>query len=126
VAERGRFAAVVPFAGRLPYETWIAPRSQQASFGDLGDEDLGDVALLVRDVVGALRRSAGDPDYNLVVQSAPVGEERSPAFVWHMRLLPRLVTAAGFELGSGMSINSVAPENAAQALRRAVEVVPAP
>jgi UDPglucose--hexose-1-phosphate uridylyltransferase len=126
VAERGRFAAVVPFAGRLPFETWIAPRVLQPSFGDLRDEDLPALAELLRDVLGALRRSAGDPDYNLVVQSAPIGQELSPVFLWHVRLLPRLVTAAGFELGSGMSINTVAPESAAEALRAAVAVVPAP
>jgi UDPglucose--hexose-1-phosphate uridylyltransferase len=125
VAERGRFAAVVPFAGRLPFETWIAPRVLQPSFGDLRDSDLPDLAALLRDVVSALRRSAGDPDYNLVVQSAPIGQELAPVFLWHLRILPRLVTAAGFELGSGMSINTVAPESAAEALRSALAVVPA-
>ena len=34
-----------------------------------------------------------------------------------MRILPRLATAAGFELGSGMSINTVLPEEAAAFLR---------
>jgi UDPglucose--hexose-1-phosphate uridylyltransferase len=126
VAERGRFAAVVPFAGRLPFETWIAPRVLQPSFGDLRDEDLADLAELLRDVVGALRRSAGDPDFNLVVQSAPIGQELAPVFQWHLRLLPRLVTEAGFELGSGMSINTVAPERAAEGLRAALSGVPAP
>jgi UDPglucose--hexose-1-phosphate uridylyltransferase len=126
VAQRGRFAAVVPFAGRQPFETWIAPRDLQPSFGDLRDEDLSDLVELARDVVGALRRAAGDPDYNLVVQSAPIGQELSPVYLWHLRLLPRLVTAAGFELGSGMSINTVAPEAAAEALRGALAVVQAP
>lgn len=125
VAERGRFAALVPFAGRVPFETWILPRVIQPSFGDLRDEDLGDLAELLRGAVGALRWSSGDPDYNLVVHSAPVGQEAAPMFVWHVRLLPRLVTAAGFELGSGMSINTVAPETAAHALRTALTATPA-
>jgi UDPglucose--hexose-1-phosphate uridylyltransferase len=125
VAGRGRFAAVVPFAGRVPFETWIAPRVLQPSFGDLRDSDLPDLAALLRDAVRALRRSAGDPDYNLVVQSAPMGLELAPVFLWHLRILPRLVTAAGFELGSGMSINTVAPESAAASLRSALAVVPA-
>jgi UDPglucose--hexose-1-phosphate uridylyltransferase len=124
VAERGPFTAVVPFAGRLPYETWIMPRALQPSFGDLRDEDLTDLAELLRDVLGALRRAADDPDFNLVVQSAPVGQELAPVFVWHIRILPRLVTSAGFELGSGMSINTVAPESSSAALRAAVTAVP--
>lgn len=119
VGERDGFLAVVPFASRLPYETWILPRSPAASFAALADDAVPALADLVREVVAGLRIAADDPDYNLVVYSAPVGEEANPAFQWHLRLLPRMVTSAGFELGSGMSINCVAPEDAADALRRA-------
>jgi UDPglucose--hexose-1-phosphate uridylyltransferase len=125
VAERGRFAAVVPFAGRVPFEMWIVPRVLQPSFGELRDEDVTDFAELLRDSVAALRLSASDPDYNLVIESAPVGQELAPVFQWHLRILPRLVTAAGFELGSGMSINVVPPETAAAGLRAALTGAPA-
>lgn len=125
IAERGRFTAVVPFASQLPYEIWILPAVLQPSFQALQDDDVGDLAELLRDAVGGLRRSADDPDYNLVVQSAPVGQEHAPVFVWHLRILPRLVTTAGFELGSGMSINPVSPEFAAESLRAAMAVTPA-
>jgi UDPglucose--hexose-1-phosphate uridylyltransferase len=124
VAQRGRFVAAVPFAAHLAYETWILPSILQPSFGHLRDEDVVDLATLLRDVIGAIRRAATDPDYNVVVQSAPIGEELAPVFLWHVRVLPRLATAAGFELGSGMSINTVAPEVAAPALRAALTVAP--
>jgi UDPglucose--hexose-1-phosphate uridylyltransferase len=125
IAERGRFGAMVPFASQLPYETWIIPRILQPSFGELRDEDVPDLAELLRDSVAAIRRSADDPDYNLVVQSSPVGQELAPVFQWHLRILPRTVTSAGFELGSGMSINTVAPEAAAESLRAALVATPA-
>jgi len=38
-------------------------------------------------------------------------------FHWHFELLPRITGIAGFELGSGMFINPVTPEDAAQQLR---------
>jgi UDPglucose--hexose-1-phosphate uridylyltransferase len=47
----------------------------------------------------------------------PRGEEDKEHFQWHIRILPRLSTPAGFELGSGMSINTVLPEEAAAFLR---------
>ena len=125
IAERGRFGAVAPFASQLPYETWIIPNVLQPSFGELRDDDLVDLADLLRDAVAAIRRSASDPDYNLVVQSAPVGQELAPVFQWHLRILPRTVTSAGFELGSGMAINPVAPETAAEALRASLVAAPA-
>lgn len=125
VAERSAFVAVAPFAATLPYETWIAPRTRQPSFGQVRDEELAELADILRDVVAGLRRAAGDPDYNLVVQSAPVTEESKPFFMWHLRVLPRLVTPAGFELGSGMSINLVPPERAAEEIRAALARTPA-
>lgn len=124
VAERESLVAVAPFASMLPYETWIAPRTSRPSFATIEDDEIHQLAGLLGDVVGALRRSAGDPDYNLVIQSAPAGEESKPFFLWHLRVLPRMVTPAGFELGSGMSINFVGPEPAAARLRETLARVP--
>jgi UDPglucose--hexose-1-phosphate uridylyltransferase len=36
---------------------------------------------------------------------------------WHVHLWPKLTTAAGFERGTGVMINIVPPEDAAQQLR---------
>ena len=125
VAQRPGLVAVAPFASRVPYETWVAPRTPRPSFASLQDGEIRELADLLRDLVAALRHGAGDPDYNLVIHSAPAGEESKPFFLWHLRVLPRIVTPAGFELGSGMSINCVAPEDAARRLREAVAHVPA-
>lgn len=53
-----------------------------------------------------------NPDFNLTIDSAR-GDEDQQYFLWHLRIIPRLTTPAGFELGSGMSINTVMPEDAA-------------
>jgi UDPglucose--hexose-1-phosphate uridylyltransferase len=120
VAESERFLAVVPFAARVPFETWLAPRPQQSSFDRLEDADVPDLATMLRGVLAALRRAAEDPDYNLVLYSAPALEETKPFFQWHLRLLPRMATMAGFELATGMTINTLAPEDAASRLREAM------
>lgn len=121
VATEDGFVALAPFAARTPFETWILPADSQATFADVRDEQLPALAALLRQMLMAVRTAAGDPDYNLIVQSAPVHEDRNPSFLWHIQLIPRMSTAAGFELGSGMSINTVAPEDAATALREAME-----
>ncbi len=41
-------------------------------------------------------------------------------FHWHLKLIPRISTMAGFEIGSAMSINTIAPEDAAASLRQAL------
>lgn len=125
IADRGRFLAFVPFAAPAPFETWLAPTFGQASFDQVGDADLEDLAALVRDALRALRAACDDPDFNVVVDSAPPGAEHEDLFRWHIRILPRVTTAAGFELGSGMGINTVTPEEAAARLRSAVALAPA-
>jgi UDPglucose--hexose-1-phosphate uridylyltransferase len=120
VAENDEFMAVAPFAARTPYETWIAPTAHESSFDRLDDGRVPGLAAMLRDVLGALRRAAGDPDYNLVLYSAPAHEAAKPFFQWHFRLLPRMSALAGFELATGMAINTLAPEEAAATLRAAV------
>lgn len=120
VGECGRFVALEPFAAGSPFETWIAPSFHQGSFGDLADEDVDDLACILVRVLAGIRAACGDPDYNLVMYSAPInGHELM--FHWHIKILPKLSTPAGFEIGSAMSINTVTPEDAAATLRAALE-----
>jgi UDPglucose--hexose-1-phosphate uridylyltransferase len=121
VTECGRFLAFEPFAAGSPFETWIAPVEHQASFGDLPDDGVDDLACVIRDVLFAIRAACGDPDYNLVMFSTPSDGRADRVFHWHVKVLPKLSTPAGFELGSAMSINTVAPEDAAEALRAALD-----
>lgn len=121
VEERGGFVAFEPWAAGSPYETWIAPTFHQGSFGDLADEKVGDLAEILIRTLSAIRRACGDPDFNLVMYSAPtnVGHQ-DRVFHWHLKLVPKLTTPAGFEMGSAMSINTLPPEDAAARLRGAL------
>ena len=120
VTEAGSFVAFEPFAAGSPFETWIIPTEHRASFGSLEDAQLPDLARVVRDVLRAIRSGCGDPDYNLVMFSAPSDGRADRVFHWHVKVVPKLATPAGFELGSAMSINTVAPEEAAAGLRAAL------
>ena len=67
--------------------------------------------------LGRLRRHFGaSPPLNLWVRTAPQGAEH---FCWRIDILPRLTQLAGFELGTGVEINIIAPERAAAELRDA-------
>jgi UDPglucose--hexose-1-phosphate uridylyltransferase len=124
VDRAGRFAAFVPWAAASPFETWILGSTGQSSFGTLGDEDVPDLAALLGRALGAIRRASGDPDFNLVVYSSTPGGELDDGFRWHVKIHPRLSPPAGFEIGSGMSINQLVPEEAALALRSALVAEP--
>ncbi|MFF4576598.1 galactose-1-phosphate uridylyltransferase [Streptomyces sp. NPDC001410] len=126
IATSGHVAALVPYAARTPYETWLVPRHHQASFADAPDEDLEQTAVLLRRTLGALRDLLGDVPYNYAVISAPNGEETTAYFAWHLQIAPRLTEPAGFELGTGITVNPVPPEQAAAHLRQALAAQPAP
>jgi UDPglucose--hexose-1-phosphate uridylyltransferase len=57
----------------------------------------------------------GDPPYNLIVHTPPAGREVD--YHWHIHIRPRLQQDAGFELGTGVLVNTVDPAEAAQRLR---------
>lgn len=120
VLENERYVVFQPFAAISPFETWIMPRVHCSSFGEASDRDLDDLAVVLRKALGGLRRELGDPDYNYVIRSAPPRDEGQAYFVWHVQIVPRLTTPAGFELGSGIPVNPSLPEETAATLRRAV------
>jgi UDPglucose--hexose-1-phosphate uridylyltransferase len=119
VCSNSCFVALCPFASSVPYEVWIVPRRHASSFGVLSDDEIPMLGKILRDILKRLHDLLGNPDYNYVVRSAPHHSAMEPHFHWYVELLPRLTTRAGFEIGSGININVVAPEDAAEQLRGA-------
>jgi UDPglucose--hexose-1-phosphate uridylyltransferase len=117
VMETEKFVAFHPFASQRPFETWILPKKRQASFGSVSAEDLGNLAHVLRINLVKLYRGLNDPDFNYVIDTAPVGDENATYYTWHMRIIPRLTEAAGFEIGSGIYINTAVPEETARFIR---------
>jgi UDPglucose--hexose-1-phosphate uridylyltransferase len=114
-----RFVAYVPFAAAVPFEIWIVPRRHRACFGGLTDEERADFAAALHSVLGKLDEACGDPDYNYVIHSSAGCGADEAHLHWHLQLMPRLVTPAGFEMGSGIHINPSIPEEDAALLRGA-------
>jgi UDPglucose--hexose-1-phosphate uridylyltransferase len=115
VGGTGDLLTICPWASASPFEALLLPGAHRPRFedGDAGD-DLA-VATALRDLLRRFRGVAGDhAPYNLVLHSAPPGVDD---FHWHLHLLPRLTTYGGFELGTGVIINVVDPDRAAEALR---------
>jgi UDPglucose--hexose-1-phosphate uridylyltransferase len=124
-AAPGRRLAVVegpapawcPEASSAPYEMRIAHRSTRARLDGATDAEIAVVARATRDAVGRLAIVTGDAAYNLVFHTAPPGPVGF--FHWYVELRPRMTVPAGFELGTGVDVNVVAPEDAAEQLRNA-------
>jgi UDPglucose--hexose-1-phosphate uridylyltransferase len=117
VAESEHAVALAPFAARAPFEVWLLPRRHRAAFEDVEDAEQADVAALLRTVLRKLDRTIGDPAFELVLHSAPFGDAGSPAYHWHVEIVPAVVTG---DRGSvGLVVNPMPPEDAARFLREA-------
>lgn len=116
LATNDQFVAFLPFASHTPFETWIVPRLRQASFLQVDGDRMRPLAEILKLVLLKLHTGLSNPAFNLTIDDVPRGDEGKDYFMWHIRILPRLSTPAGFELGSGMSINTVLPEEAAEFL----------
>ncbi len=102
-----------PYGARLPFQLLLAPRRPRARFEDEGPSG---GALLHEALTRLARRFGTSPPLNLWVRTAPQGAE---SFCWRIDVLPRLTHLAGLELGTGLHLNIVSPEQAAGELREA-------
>ena len=117
VYESEKFSAFCPFASQAPFITWILPKRHSSSFDEITDPEMGDLAATLRIILRKLYLGLGNPDFNLTVRSVPLKEKGVEYFHWGIVIVPRLTQPAGFELGSGMFINTSLPEECAKFLR---------
>lgn len=113
VMQNSSFIALAPYAARHPFETWILPKERNAQFVSITEPQMADLAATLKEALLRLDLCLGDPPYNFMLLTTDFSDQ----FHWHIEIIPRLSIAAGFELGTGIYLNTVAPEQAASFLR---------
>jgi UDPglucose--hexose-1-phosphate uridylyltransferase len=108
IEENEHFVTYCPDFSQWPYEVWVAPkRSNIGTFGDSSDEELLDLSKIVKGVLKKLVKKFPELTYNYYIHH---GND------WYLRIIPRLVNRAGFELGTGLQVNIIDPVQAASEL----------
>lgn len=118
VDENTRFVTFCPDFSQWPMETWIVPKHRGKTFGDVVDKEIPDLAGVLTTALRKIERVLKDPNH-------PFRQANEP-FVynyyiyhgadWFIRIIPRAVHRAGFELGTGLSVNIMDPTEAARLL----------
>ena len=108
VVERDGVTAGCPVASRAPYEVLIAPA--RAEPDGLRSDLLAPALRLLAELVRRIQAVHG-------TAVVPLNAWLHDGPHWHLELVPRTTTPAGLELGAGVYINPVAPEQAAAELR---------
>jgi UDPglucose--hexose-1-phosphate uridylyltransferase len=111
------FVAMEVFASATPFATHIFPLRHMSSFGEISAPEILDLALILRVLLAKIHVGLNNPDLNFTMRSGPSDYVGARHFHWYVSVIPRLTRVAGFELGSGMFINTVLPEAAAEFLR---------
>jgi UDPglucose--hexose-1-phosphate uridylyltransferase len=110
-----RVSIICPFWSGTPYEMLIIPHTHEPHLYRADEDDLAAIGSSVQRALAALRAKLGDVAYNLMFHSAPF--RLTADFHWHVHIMPKISTRGGFEMGSGVLINVVPPERAAEDLR---------
>ncbi len=105
IAVQGDLSLRVSPAGRMPYELLIAPQGHEPT---PAQSSLADTLSLLRLAIRRLHELEGPVALNAWLHEG--GH-------WHFELLPRLTVLAGLELGAGIYLNWLPPEQAAAAMR---------
>ena len=108
-------AAWCPTGSALPFEIRVAALRAGTHFEEASDAHVLGVAVVLRDVLSAIAAALDDPPYNVVVHTA--GATTAHAYHWWIEVVPRTNVVAGFEMGTGVLVNTMDPAAAAAQLR---------
>ena len=104
-------AAFCPYASQFHYEVWILPRRFIDNITELNAAEMKAFAKILKKILAKLRRLG--LSYNFFMHQVISNSNQR----FYLKIQPRDSVWAGVELGSGIVINSVAPEAAAKFYR---------
>ncbi len=116
------FVTYCPDFSQWPYEVWIASKKENTMFSDITDEEIKDLAEILQRTLKRLKIKYSIPQTKKIHDSAPFAYNYyiHHAKNWFIRIIPRLIHRAGFELGTGLSVNVIDPTVAAKELKEIV------
>ncbi|MGD0496520.1 MAG: galactose-1-phosphate uridylyltransferase [Candidatus Bathyarchaeia archaeon] len=118
VLENAKFAVFTPYASVNPLEFWMFPKNHESSLLDMQKGEVKTLAETLKECLGRLKCLVHDPPYNFGFHQT-TSKEASDHYHWHLEVYPKLATWAGFEKSTGVYINTMTPETAAESMRKA-------
>ncbi len=95
------FYLFCPQTSQWPDEIWVAPKKRGRSYAEITDEEIKDLANIIGKLVGIFNlRHGNEFPFNFYIY--PGGD-------WYLRLFPRVKTLGGFEVGTGVFVNTQDP-----------------
>lgn len=109
VIESDNFYMFCPQTSQWPDEVWVAPKQRGRAYGEVTDEELADLAKVMNQLIQIFTvRHNHEFPFNFYIY--PGGD-------WYLRIVPRLKSLGGFEIGTGVYINTQDPQETAQFIK---------
>ncbi|MFA6306495.1 MAG: galactose-1-phosphate uridylyltransferase [Patescibacteria group bacterium] len=105
-------AAFAPYASQYHYESWIFTKRHLDNITKLNDGEFKSFAKSLKKIL--IKLSELDLSFNYFLHQSVSEKEQH----FYLKIQPRDSVWAGIELGSGLIINSVEPEEAAEFFRK--------
>ncbi|NTW61402.1 DUF4931 domain-containing protein [Candidatus Saccharibacteria bacterium] len=107
---------LAPYASDCPYGAWLIPKRHIRRISDLTHSEKESIAMALKIVLGKMDEMG--VSYNYFIENSVNGED----YHMHIKIAPRPNIWAGLELGTGVIINPVPPEEAAKLYRGQIEL----
>lgn len=115
VRETDDFLMFCPFASRMAFQVWIVPRLCNRPVWEVPIDHLSQIAELSQFYVERIERLLSKPAYNWMLHQLPFSSAQADH--WFIEIVPRVSKTAGYEMGTDIWVNPVAPETAARQLK---------
>jgi UDPglucose--hexose-1-phosphate uridylyltransferase len=120
ILENEHFLVFTPYASIAPMEFWITPKRHSPNMLTLTKSEISSFAQTLKTSLKALKDLVNDPSYNFGFHLA-INKDAQSYYHWHLEVFPQLAIWAGFEKSTGIYINTVTPETAAESLRKVID-----
>jgi UDPglucose--hexose-1-phosphate uridylyltransferase len=118
IFQNEHFIVFSPFVPRVNFEVRVYPRKHQPNFEKITDIERKYLAEALQQALYRLYKGLSDPAYNFFIHTAPCDGKDYAYYHWHIEILPKTNTWAGIELGTGVEVITIKPEEVAGFLRK--------
>ena len=110
--DKGGFIVFAPYASRYTYQLLLLPKEHASLFEETGDEQLVNLAGVLKEVFERYRKLFGNVPFNYFLNTFSIHKGH-----WNIQIIPKLTIPAGFEKGTGIFINPVLPGKVVEELK---------
>lgn len=100
--ETEHFTVFSPLSSEWPDEVWIMPKLKDKFYGEITDEEIKGLAKTLYRIIQILDlRHGNEFPFNFYI---------APSKGWYLRIVPRIKSLGGFEIGTNVSVNTQDPK----------------